>query len=431
MGGFVGCDVLSVFNTCNTINPLSYHYAYIHLINLPNPYKKYSNTMQNYLTPLSSLVFCLSLISSHANATTNNIILTPIAPQVAAKSYVLVDANSGKVLAEQQADVKLLPASLTKVMTTYVVFTELKNERLTLNERATISKKAWQTPGSRTFIEVNKQVTIKDLLQGVIVQSGNDASVALAEHIAGDEAAFVAMMNQHAKRLGMFNTHFQNSTGLPHANHYTTANDLATLAIAIIRDFPVYYRWYAQKEFTYNNISQPNRNKLLWRDKTVDGIKTGYTEEAGYCIVTSALRNDMRLISVVMNAKTVNARTIASQKLLNYGFRFFTTHKLYQGLTALKEAKVWKGDSKQLSIGLQDDLYITIPRRYYKDLKANTVVDNPIIAPVKQGEALGSVEVSLAGKVISKQPLIALKAVNAGGFVRRIYDAALLFVGAM
>lgn len=368
----------------------------------------------------------LALLFNTANAA--NKILIPPAPSVAASSFILIDFNSGKVLAEKNADKRLAPASLTKIMTVYVIFRELSNGHLTLDEKVTISKKAWQTGGSRMFVEVNKQVSIEDLLQGVIIQSGNDASVALAEHVAGDESTFSAMMNQHAKRLGMLNSHFENSMGLPRKNHYTTARDLATLTSAVISEFPDYYRWDSQKEFTYNNITQPNRNKLLWRDKSVDGVKTGYTEEAGYCMVTSAIRDEMRLISVVMGTASANARANESQTLINYGFRFFETYKLYAGHEALNEARIWKGDVKTLPLGLKNDLFVTIPRRHYNDLKAEVDFDKKIVAPVKEGDALGNVNVSLAGTVIVNKPLVALKTVSKGGFVERLYDEALLLL---
>ncbi len=355
-------------------------------------------------------------------------ILIPAAPNVAGSSYLLIDFDSGRVLVEKEADRKLPPASLTKIMTVYVVFRELSNGHLTLDEKVTISKKAWQTPGSRMFVEVNKQVAIEDLLKGVIIQSGNDASVALAEHVAGDEATFAALMNQHAQRLGMSNTHFENSMGLPSENHYTTARDLATLTQALIREFPDYYRWDSEKEFTYNNITQHNRNKLLWRDESVDGVKTGYTEEAGYCLVASAKRNDMRLISVVMGTANENARANESQTLLNYGFRFFETHRLYAGMTPLTETRVWKGDSKQLQLGVQQDLYVTIPRRHFNDLKAETIVDKRITAPVREGETLGTINVTLAGDVVVNKPLIALNTVDKGSLVQRLYDEALLLM---
>ena len=373
---------------------------------------------------VSIAVLLVLLNSAHAA----NKILIPAAPSIAAKSYILLDFNSNKVLADKNADVRLAPASLTKIMTVYVVFRELANGHLTLDEKVTISKKAWQTGGSRMFVEVNKQVSIENLLQGVIIQSGNDASVALAEHVAGDEATFSAMMNQHAARLGMLDSHFENSMGLPSENHYTTARDLAKLTIAVISEFPDYYKWDSVKEFTYNKITQPNRNKLLWRDKSVDGVKTGYTEEAGYCMVASAKREEMRLISVVMGTASVNARANESQSLLNYGFRFFETHKLYQGNDALSETRIWKGDSKKLPLGLNEDLYVTIPRRHYKDLKAEVKTDNKIIAPIKAGDVFGSVNISLAGDVVANRPLIALRTVSKGSFVQRMIDEAMLMM---
>jgi len=373
-------------------------------------------------------IFLISLLVSTTVVNAANTILIPAAPSIAAKSFVLLDFNSGKMIAEKQADLRLAPASLTKIMTVYVVFRELKSGHLTLDEKVTISKKAWQTPGSRMFVEVNKQVSIENLLQGVIIQSGNDASVALAEHVAGDEATFSAMMNQHAERLGMLDSHFQNSMGLPSKNHYTTARDLAKLTIAVIKEFPEYYEWDSKKEFTFNNITQPNRNKLLWRDKSVDGVKTGYTEEAGYCMVASAKREEMRLISVVMGTASANARANESQTLLNYGFRFFETHQLYKAQAALTEARIWKGDAKQLPMGLNEDLYVTIPRRHYNDLKAEINIDKKIMAPVKEGASLGSVNVSLAGDVVANKPLVALKTINKGGFVDRLYDEAMLML---
>ncbi len=377
---------------------------------------------------IQNTIFTALLFLFLTSASATNQILIPAAPNVAAKSYVLLDFNSGKVLANKNADLTLSPASLTKIMTVYVIFRELQNGHLSLDEKVTISKKAWQTPGSRMFVEVNKQVAIEDLLQGVIVQSGNDASVALAEHVAGDEATFSAMMNQHAERLGMVNSHFENSTGLPSENHYTTADDLAILTTAVIREFPEYYKWDSQKEFTYNKITQPNRNKLLWRDNSVDGVKTGYTEDAGYCMVASAKREGMRLISVVMGTASANARANESQTLLNYGFRFFETHMLYQGLETLSEPRIWKGDSKQAPMGLESDLYVTIPRRHYNDLKAEINIDNKIVAPIKKGQTFGFVNVSLAGEVIANKPLVALKAIGKGGFVDRLYDEALLLL---
>ncbi|MGZ8241358.1 MAG: D-alanyl-D-alanine carboxypeptidase family protein [Methylobacter sp.] len=373
------------------------------------------------------LFFGFLFLASPANSD-NAEILTPPAPLVAASSYILQDYNTGKVLAENNADAKVAPASLTKIMTVYVVFRELGNGHLHLEDNVTISKKAWQTSGSRMFIEVNNQIKVEDLLKGVIIQSGNDASVALAEHVAGNELTFADMMNQHAERLGMTNTHFLNADGLPLPDHYTTARDLAILTRALIKEFPDYYRWFSQKEFTFNKITQQNRNKLLWRDETVDGVKTGFTDEAGYCLVASALRDNMRLISVVMGTKSVNVRTNENQNLLNYGFRFFETHRLYQGKTSLTEARIWKGDTNNLQLGLAEDLFVTIPRRHYNDLKAVINIDKNITAPVKEGQKLGSVNVALKDEVLANQDLIALKPVDKGSIFQRLYDEALLLV---
>jgi D-alanyl-D-alanine carboxypeptidase (penicillin-binding protein 5/6) len=373
------------------------------------------------------LFFSLLIAAAPVNAEDAEI-TTPPAPTIAASAYILMDFDSGKVLAENNADVKLAPASLTKIMSVYVVFREISNGHLHLDDLVTISQKAWQTAGSRMFIEVGNQVKVEDLLLGVIIQSGNDASVALAEHIAGDETTFADMMNQHAERLGMKNSHFEDSNGLPIENHYTTARDLAILTRALIKEFPDYYRWFSQKEFTYNNIVQHNRNQLLSRDETVDGVKTGFTDAAGYCLVASALRNNMRLISVVMGASSPNARANENQNLLNYGFRFFEAHKLYSGKTALSEARVWKGDTKNLPLGLAEDLYVTIPRRRYDDLKAVITIDKKITAPVKEGTKLGTVNVTLKDEPVVSKDLIALKSVEQGNILQRLYDSAMMML---
>ncbi len=373
------------------------------------------------------LFFGLLIASFHVRSAEEDI-LTPAAPTLTANSYVLQDFHTGKFLAENNADVKLAPASLTKIMAVYVVFRELSNGHLHLQDKATISNKAWKTPGSRMFVEVNNQVSVEDLLHGVIIQSGNDASVALAEHVGGNEATFAEMMNQHAQRLGMTNSHFVNSDGLPNPDHYTSARDLALVTRAVIKEFPEYYRWFSLKEFTYNKITQKNRNKLLWRDASVDGVKTGFTDDAGYCLVASALRDDMRLISVVMGAKSTNARANENQTLLNYGFRFFEAHRLYQGNTALTEARLWKGESKMLPLGLAEDLYVTIPRRHYSDLKATINVDKSITAPVKEGERFGTVNVALKDEVVTTRDLIALKSIDKGNIFQRLYDEAVLLV---
>jgi len=354
-----------------------------------------------------------------------NSVFTPAAPTVAASSYLLLDFNSGRVLAEKDADKHVAPASLTKIMTAYVVFRELKAGHLTLSEKATISQNAWETGGSKMFVEVNKQVSIEDLLQGMIIQSGNDASVALAEHVAGSEQTFATMMNEQAARLGMTNSHFENSMGLPSPNHYSSARDLATLAQALIKEFPDYYRWDSQKEFTYNNITQQNRNQLLWRDASVDGVKTGFTDDAGYCMVASAKREEMRLISVVMGTVSPNARSNESQSLLNYGFRFFETHRLYEAKTPLAETRIRKGVTSKLQVGVAEDVYVTAPRKHFGELKAETQIDKAIVAPINKGDTVGALNISLGGETILNKPLVAMDSIAEGGIFRRLYDAAL------
>ncbi|NOU23127.1 MAG: D-alanyl-D-alanine carboxypeptidase [Methyloglobulus sp.] len=375
--------------------------------------------------PYLFLFLLFTALTANAEEAEN---LTPSAPTLAASSYILQDYNTGKVLAENNADVKLAPASLTKILTVYVVFKEIKNGHLKLEDKVTISQNAWKTSGSRMFVQVNDQVKVEDLLKGVIIQSGNDASVALAEHVAGNEATFAELMNQHAARLGMANSHFENSDGLPSDGHYTTARDLAIITTALIKEFPEHYPWFSQKEFTYNKITQQNRNMLLSRDESVDGVKTGHTEEAGYCLVASALRNGMRLISVVMGTESMNARANENQTLLNYGFRFFESHRLYEGQKVIQEARIWKGDAEILPLGLAEDLYVTIPRRQYNDLKATVNIDKQIIAPVKAGDKLGAVTVALKGEAITTKDLVALKAVEKGGIFRRLYDSVLMMI---
>lgn len=383
------------------------------------------SSLSNRFFWFASLVLCC--LFSSANAASNSILI-PNPPTVTASSYLLEDFNSGRVLAEKDADKKLAPASLTKIMTAYVIYRELAGGHLKLTDLVTISKKAWETSGSKMFVEVGKQVALEDLLKGMIIQSGNDASVALAEHVGGSEAAFATMMNQQAARLGMTSSHFENSMGLPTPNHYTTARDLTKLTRALIAEFPEYYRWDAQKEFTYNKITQQNRNKLLWRDKTVDGVKTGFTDDAGYCMVASAKREGMRLISVVMGTPSPDARADESHALLNYGFHFYETQRLYQGNTNLKEVRVWQGTSKTLQLGLAADLYVTIPRNHYNELKAVMKFNQPLIAPITKGKSYGSVSVSFAGQPFLEQPLVALKNIETGNFIQRSYDKLMLMM---
>jgi D-alanyl-D-alanine carboxypeptidase (penicillin-binding protein 5/6) len=352
----------------------------------------------------------------------------PAPPEVDASGYILVDFHTGKVLAEKGADQRLEPASLTKIMTAYTIFRELQQGNINLEDSVLISEKAWRTPGSRMFVEVGKRVKVIDLVKGMIIQSGNDACVALAEHIAGSEATFAELMNNHARRLDMKQTHFVNSTGLPHEDHYTTPADIAKAAAATIREFPEYYQWYKEKSFVFNEIKQHNRNKLLWRDSAVDGMKTGHTEAAGYCLVASALRDGMRLVSVVMGTTGEEARAKASQGLLSYGFRFFETHQLYTAGEVLNRARIWKGENDKLPLGLAQDLNVTIPRHQYKNLEARLEVAPKIMAPVSRGDVLGQVHVSLDGTSIVSVDLIALRGVADGNFWQQIKDSALLWL---
>ncbi|MDQ7091800.1 MAG: D-alanyl-D-alanine carboxypeptidase family protein [Methylococcales bacterium] len=383
------------------------------------------STLHGYrlIAALLLYLFISPIISASDEA-----ILMPSPPVVIGSSYILEDFNSHKVIVEKNSDKTLSPASLTKIMTAYVVFSEIKKGKLSLTDKVTVSENAWKMPGSRMFIEVGTQVMVEDLLKGLIIQSGNDASVALAEHIAGNEANFVLLMNEQAQRLKLINTHFQNSMGLPTENHHTTAKDLILLTRALITDFPEYYVWESQKEFTYNNIKQRNRNRLLWKDSSVDGVKTGHTNEAGYCMVASAKRDNMRLISVVMGAKSESARTAESQGLLNYGFRFYETHRLYQAQQSLKKVRIWKGERKELKLGVEKDLYITIAKRYYENLKIETKTDKKIIAPVIKGQVYGAVTITLKGELIKRVPLIALEDIAIGSIFQRFYDHLLQLI---
>lgn len=351
----------------------------------------------------------------------------PAPPSVAARAYALMDFHSGDILAQNNADQRMEPASLTKLMTAYTMFKELATGKIKLTDQASISEKAWRTEGSRTFVKVNTKVGLEDLLKGMIVQSGNDATMALAEHAAGSEESFVALMNQYAKEIGMEHSHFTNSTGLPDPELYVTAADMAKLARAVIHDFPEYYKWDSVKEFTYNGITQYNRNKLLWRDIGVDGVKTGHTDAAGYCLIASAKHDDMRLISVVLGAESENSRAKESEQLLNYGFRFYETHALYAASKPLGTARVWKGVSRDLPLGLSEDLYVTVPRGQYKNLTAALEVDMRIIAPASKGERHGAVKVSLGDKVLATRPLVALQDVAQGGWWRRLVDTVKLW----
>ena len=352
----------------------------------------------------------------------------PAPPQLGAKSYILVDFSSGDILAENTPDIRLDPASLTKLMTAYVVFHALDQGQISLEDQVNVSEKAWRTEGSRMFIEVDTRVRLEDLMRGMIIQSGNDASVALAEHVAGAEETFAALMNEHAQILGMRATSYRNSTGLPFPDHYTTARDAAILARAIITEFPDYYGLYSEREFTYNDIRQHNRNSLLWRDTSVDGMKTGYTEDAGYCLVTSAERSGMRLISVVMGMATAETRISGSQALLNYGFRFYETHRLYAEGEEITTARVWGGNQEMAALGLTQDLFVTIPRGSYETLSANIEVQPTLIAPLVDRAVVGQVRVSLDGEGLLDAPLVTLHPVEEGSFWARLKDELTLWL---
>ena len=376
--------------------------------------------------PVHRPLFCLTLltlglllISTTLSAASPPI---PAAPVVAARAYLVLDVNSKKIIAEKNASQRMEPASLTKLMTAYIVFSELKSGNISIDEKVLISERAWRMQGSRMFIEVNKRVPVEALLKGMIIQSGNDASVALAEHVAGSESTFADLMNNYAQNLGMNDTHYTNATGMPNKDHYTTASDLAKLSVRLIKDFPEYYEWYSIKKYTYNNITQYNRNKLLWRDKNIDGLKTGHTESAGYCLIASAKRDNMRLVSVVLGTKSENARAQESLKLINYGFRFFETRPLYTANETLSTAHVWEGQTDKLSLGLTDGIYITIPRGRYDKLKAEMSIEENITAPVAKGTQLGTVKISLDGEEIMTRPLVALRDIHEGDFIQRMSD---------
>ena len=351
----------------------------------------------------------------------------PAPPQLGSESYMLIDFLTGQVIVESSPDEILEPASLTKLMTAYAAFKALEQGQINLDDQVYVSEKAWRTDGSRMFIEVGTYVSVEDLFRGMIIQSGNDASVALSEHVAGSEEAFAGLMNQHAQLLGMNSSSFRNSTGLPSVDHYTTARDTAVLTRAIIAEFPSYYSWYSERDFTYNDITQQNRNSLLWRDSSVDGLKTGYTDAAGYCLVTSAQRSDMRLISVVMGADSPEARATDSQALLNYGFRFYETHKLYTKGEEVTTSRVWKGDPESVSMGVTEDLFLTMPRGSYDSLSALIDVKPELMAPLQMNSPVGYIRVSLDGEQVSEVPLVTLHDVPDAGLWVQLKDQIMLW----
>ena len=353
--------------------------------------------------------------------------LIPAPPQLATEGHILLDAATGTVIIEENAEMRLPPASLTKIMTSYIIASEIQQGRISLDDLVPISVKAWKMEGSRMFIREGTEVKVADLIRGIVIQSGNDASVAMAEFIAGDEDAFADVMNQVAQKLGMTRTQFKNATGLPDEGHYTTAKDLSILARALIRDFPEHYKVYKEKYFSYNDIRQANRNSLLWRDDAVDGMKTGHTQAAGFCLVASAEKKDMRLVSVVMGATSERARSTESQKLINYGFRYFESVKLYDGLESLKRVKVWGGLHESLDVGIEAPVQLTIPNGARGALAAEVTLDPVIKAPVGQGQTLGLLRISLEGETLLERPVVALNAVDEAGFVSSLIDEVSLF----
>ncbi|MDH4275094.1 MAG: D-alanyl-D-alanine carboxypeptidase, partial [Gammaproteobacteria bacterium] len=363
-----------------------------------------------------SLFVWLGLISVIAQAAP-----PPLAP-LAAKAYVLMDFHTGMVIAAKDADVPLEPASLTKMMTTYVVEKELRAGHIRLTDEVKISKRAWLMGGSRMFIEVGKNIALQDLLHGVIVHSGNDASVALAEYVSGTEEAFVELMNKTAAELDMRTTHFMNATGLPQANHFSSAADLARLGQAIIRDFPEHYAWYSEKEYTFNRIKQLNRNRLLFEVESVDGIKTGHTDTAGYCIALSAARDTMRFVGVILGTKSESARIMEGKKMLNYGFQYYETHKIYSARQPVANLRVWKGAADSLAVGVEQDFYITYPRGEYGRLISKANIDKRVMAPVARGQVLGNISIILDKQVLVTRDLAALNDVRSGGMIGNAFD---------
>jgi len=383
--------------------------------------------------PLVSLLLSLLLVLISAPSTAVGqqpaaaLPPVPAAPAIPARAYILLDFNSGEVLAEKDADQPMDPASITKLMTAYVVFSELRKGEMALEDLVTVSERAWRTGGSRTFIEVGTRVRVEDLVRGMIIQSGNDASVALAEHTAGTEAAFAELMTEYARRLGMQNTSFRNATGLPAENHYSSARDIAILASAIIREFPQFYQFYSEREFTFNNISQRNRNQMLWRDPTVDGMKTGLTDAAGYCLVSSAQRDGMRLISVLLGTSSAKIRADATQSLLNWGFRFYESHRLYAAGQPVTTARLWKGEVDELDVGLKEDLWVTVPRGRYDLMQATMELDTPLLAPLSPEDSVGRLQVRLAERVLADRVLHPLAGSQEGGFLRRAMLSVMLW----
>ena len=354
--------------------------------------------------------------------------LVPPAPKLNLTSYILIEASTNTVIAEFDSDNQIAPASMTKVMSGYVIADQIANGSISLDDKVLISEKAWKTGGSKMFIEAGKRVSVKDLLSGIIIQSGNDATIAMAEYVAGSEEGFVDFMNAYASELGLTNSLFQNSTGFSDPNHFTSAKDLAKLTQALINNFPDHYATYNEKEFTFSGIRQLNRNKLLWRDDSVDGVKTGHTDSAGFCLISSAQRNDMRLIAVVAGSESENERLTASQRLLEYGFRFYATQKLVSQEIKVTTAKVWGGKTDEVALGSTKDIYLTLPRSEFKNIKANYQFNNNLQAPIEIGQMIGSIEFTSNDRVVLSAPLVAIETVEAKGFFGMLWSRLVYWI---
>ena len=354
--------------------------------------------------------------------------LVPKAPKLNLSSYILIEASTNTVIAEFNSDNQIAPASMTKVMSGYVMADQIANGSISLDDKVLISEKAWKTGGSKMFIEAGKRVSVKDLLSGIIIQSGNDATIAMAEYVAGSEEGFVDFMNAYASEMGLTNSLFQNSTGFSDPNHFTSAKDLAKLTQALINNFPDHYATYKEKEFTFSGIRQLNRNKLLWRDDSVDGVKTGHTDSAGFCLISSAQRNDMRLIAVVAGSESENERLTASQRLLEYGFRFYATQKLVSQEIKVTTAKVWGGKTNEVALGSTKDIYLTLPRSEFKNIKANYQFNNNLQAPIKIGQMIGSIEFTSNDRVVLSAPLVAIETIEAKGFFGMLWSRLVYWI---
>ena len=363
--------------------------------------------------------FCIDLFAQS---------MVPKAPKLNLDSYILLEANTNTVIAEFNSENQISPASMTKVMSGYVIADQIASGAISLDDKVLISEKAWKTGGSKMFIEAGKRVSVRDLLSGIVIQSGNDATVAMAEYVAGSEEGFVDFMNAYASELGLSNTLFQNAVGWTDPNHFSSVNDLAQLTKALIANFPDHYATYKEKEFTFSGIRQLNRNKLLWRDDSVDGVKTGHTESAGYCLISSAKRNDMRLIAVVAGSPSENERLISSQRLLEYGFRFFATQKLISKDSEITTAKVWGGKMDEVALGTKEDILLTLPRSDFKNIKANYNFKNNIQAPISNGDVIGDIEFISDDRVVLSAPLVAIESVEVKGFFGRIWARIVFWI---